>query len=76
MPFYDLYCKACNEEFNIMASMSDKTERKIPCPKCGTTDMETVYKAAPAYIKSTGDAMPLCASSGTCGQACPHARGN
>ena len=76
MPFYDLYCEACNEEFNIMASMSDKTERKIPCPNCGSTDMETVYKAAPAYIKNTGDAMPSCANSGTCGYACPHARGS
>jgi len=75
MPFYDLYCKSCDMEFNIMASMADKTERLIPCPECGSTDMDTVYRSAPAYIKSGGDAMPACANSRACGAACPHSRG-
>jgi len=73
MPFYDLYCASCDEEYNIMATMADKTSRSIPCPGCGSTELETVYKSAPAYIKSTGSASP-CASAGTCGAACPHAR--
>jgi len=69
MPFYDLYCGNCDEEHNISATISDKVERRVVCPKCGSTELETVYKAAPAYIKS-GDAMPSCASG--CGGACPH----
>jgi len=76
MPFYDLYCPGCNQEHNIMATMADKTERKIPCPQCGSTGLETVYKAAPAYIKSSSPPPGSCASAGTCAAACPHARGH
>ena len=71
MPFYDLRCVNCDKEFNIMASMADKTARLIPCPECGATDMETVYNSAPAYIK--GRSSPKCANSHTCGASCPHA---
>ncbi len=42
MPFYDLKCK-CGEEFNIMASMSDRENKRIKCPKCGNTDLEAVF---------------------------------
>ena len=73
MPFYDLRCTSCDKEFNIMASMDDKVARRIPCPECGSTDMETVYNSAPAYIKSRG--APECANSSACGASCPHARG-
>ena len=71
MPFYDLYCAACDKEYNIKASMSDKTERLIPCPDCGNLDLQTVYSSAPAYIKSRG--APECPSRGVCGGGCPHA---
>jgi len=74
MPFYDLYCARCDEEYNISAKISDKVERLISCPKCGSTELDTVYKTPPAYIKTGGsDAAPSCASAGSCGSACPHA---
>ena len=76
MPFYDLYCAKCDKEFNIMATMADKTERRIQCPECGSTQLESVYNAAPAYIKGGGDAMPTCANSHACGAMCPHTRGH
>ena len=76
MPFYDLYCSKCDEEYNISATISDKVEGRIPCPKCGSTELDTVYKAAPAYIKTGSDAMPSCANAGGCGGACPHGRGH
>jgi len=69
MPFYDMYCAQCDKEYNIMASMSDKAARRIPCPECGSLELETVYKSAPAYIKG-GE--PACPNIGTCG-GCPHA---
>ena len=74
MPFYDLHCTSCDGEFNISASMADKTERRIPCPECGSTDMETVYKSAPFFIKNRGggDNMPVCANRNVCGMGCPH----
>jgi len=75
MPFYDLYCKGCDKEWNIMATMADKTERRIPCPECGSTQLETVYKSAPAFIKGGRDNMPACPNSRSCGAVCPHSRG-
>ena len=73
MPFYDLRCVKCDKEFNIMASMADKTARRIPCPECGSTEMETVYNYAPAYVKSVGSNSPSCPNIHTCGAGCPHA---
>jgi len=71
MPFYDLRCNSCNKESNIKATMTEKTENRIPCPECGSTDMETVYNAPPAFIKNNSDTLPSCPSSTTCGnQGC------
>ena len=67
MPFYDLHCLDCEKESNVKATMAEKTERRIQCPQCGSTNMETVYNSAPAYIKSSGDSMPACPSSSACG---------
>ena len=52
MPFYDLKCPECEKEFNIKASMAEKTENRIHCPECGSHKLETVFKSAPAFIKS------------------------
>jgi len=67
MPFYDLRCSNCNSESNIRATISEKTEHLIACPQCGSTDMETIYISAPAYIKGSADSVPACASSSSCG---------
>lgn len=75
MPFYDLRCDICDKEYNIMATMSDKTNRLIPCPDCGSTELKTVYNAAPYYIKSGQAAAPACENSHVCGASCPHSRG-
>ena len=72
MPNYDLYCKACNQEYNIRASMAEKSEKRIPCPDCGSFELETVYKAAPAYVKGSAPTIP-CQRGGSCGASCPHA---
>jgi len=69
MPFYDLRCLDCDTESNIKATMAEKTENRIPCPKCGSTNMETVYNSAPAFIKSSGDSTPSCPRSSSCGNS-------
>jgi len=70
MPFYDLRCPACDKEFNISASIKDKTENKIPCPECGGFGLETVFKAAPGYVKGK---VPDCPNrTAACG-GCRHA---
>ena len=71
MPFYDLRCSECGGEFNISASMTDKIEKCIPCPECGSFDLQTVYKAAPGVLKGTK--APECPNSHICGAGCRHA---
>ena len=72
MPFYDLRCDKCGKEFNVSAAIADKTEKRVPCPDCGSFDLETVYKSAPAYIKNTRDGE--CPSRHVCGSGCRHGR--
>ncbi|MCL2571364.1 MAG: zinc ribbon domain-containing protein [Defluviitaleaceae bacterium] len=69
MPKYELYCPKCTSEHSIWASMKEKSEKKIPCPECGSFELETVYKAAPAYVKGQA----ACPNRVGCGHSCPHA---
>ena len=71
MPNYDLRCTKCSSEHNIRASMTDKSEKRIPCPNCGSFELETVFKAPPAYVK--GNNIDSCPGRATCGSSCPHA---
>ena len=73
MPYYDLYCPECENEFNISASMTEKINKKIACPECGAHDLQTVFKAPPAYIKSAGLKAPECPNRHVCGMGCRHA---
>ena len=70
MPFYDLRCPACDKEYNTSASIADKTEKRIPCPDCGSFEIETVYKGSPAYIKSKQGGE--CPNRYVCGSDCCH----
>ena len=73
MPFYDLRCIECDKEFNIKASIAEKTEHRVPCPECGSMNMETVYISAPVYIKNRSDGMPSCPNRSICGNSgCRH----
>jgi putative FmdB family regulatory protein len=71
MPFYDLRCPACDKEFNLSASMADKVGKRVPCPECGSFELETLYKTPPAFLKSktSGD----CPNRHVCGAGCRHA---
>jgi putative FmdB family regulatory protein len=71
MPFYDLHCPACNKDFNISASIADKTDRRIRCPECGAGDMETIYKPVSVHVKREEGAS--CPKRHVCGAGCPHA---
>lgn len=71
MPFYDLRCSDCKSEHNISASMREKAEKLIACPDCGSFELETVFRAAPAVVKGIPEAM--CPNSSSCGSACRHA---
>ena len=70
MPFYDLRCPICDKEFNLSATMAEKAEKRIPCPECGSTEMETVYTRAPAQGKAGTD--NACPNRHVCGAGCCH----
>lgn len=70
MPYYDLRCAKCDKEYNISASVADKTDKRIPCPDCGSFNLETVYKGSPAYIKSKQEVE--CPNRHVCGSGCCH----
>jgi len=69
MPYYDLFCANCNKEFEIKATMEEKTGLRIPCPECGSTDLKTVYNSAPAYLKNVKEPAQACPHSRTCGSS-------
>jgi putative FmdB family regulatory protein len=67
MPFYDLRCPKCKKEYNIRATIAEKTEKRIACPDCDSFELETVYKSAPAYIKNIKDVITACPNQHKCG---------
>ena len=75
MPYYDFLCKKCQLEFNTLASIEDKTESRIPCPDCGSTDLVPIYKAAPAFLRGAGGNFRDCPNSSSCGRTCPYSCG-
>lgn len=68
MPYYDLKCTECGNEFNKKASIEERTEKRIQCPACGSNKLDAVFKSV-NYIKSSKDNAPPCA--GCCGGGCP-----
>lgn len=68
MPFYDLKC-ACGEVFSIMASMSDRENKKIKCPKCGSDELEAVFSNV-NIIQSRKSGSGECPNAHQCGGCC------
>ncbi len=70
MPIYQLVCAACNKEFEVLASISDREGKKIICPDCGGKELKPVYtgKANVCLSGKKGDS-PLCRCSCGCCKA-------
>lgn len=71
MPFYDLKCSSCGEEFNAMAKMSEREQKIIKCPKCGSNELETVYKSV-NIVQSRKSGSGECPNIHKCGGCCNH----
>jgi len=70
MPYYDLYCQQCEKEYVVEATIKEKAAKKISCPECGSRDMQTLFKAPPAFIKKAAE----CPNRQSCGvTGCRHA---
>ena len=65
MPFYDLKC-SCGEEFNIMASMSDRENNRIRCPKCGNDKLEAIFSKV-NIVRSRKSSPNECPNAHRCG---------
>lgn len=70
MPFYDLKC-SCGVEFNIMASMSDRENKQIRCPKCGSDKLEAIFSNI-NIMQSKKSGSNECPNSHRCGGNCCH----
>lgn len=71
MPFYDLKCPKCGNEFNIMAKMSDRENKNILCPACGNNELETIFKNV-NIIQSRKSSSGDCPNRHVCGGCCNH----
>jgi putative FmdB family regulatory protein len=45
MPQYNFLCRACNEEFSKILTISEYEKGQIACPKCGSKDVEQRWAA-------------------------------
>lgn len=48
MPTYDYRCNACDHEFELFQSMSDKVKRT--CPECGKKSLERLIGTGAALL--------------------------
>jgi putative FmdB family regulatory protein len=71
MPFYDLKCKDCGEEFNANAKISEREQKLIKCPKCAGTEHEAVFKSV-NIVQSRKSEQPACPNAHVCGGCCNH----
>ncbi len=69
MPFYDLKCKTCLNEFNSRASIKERENNEIECPKCKGKDHDPVFKTM-NYVINKRPEMPACPNAGMCGRNC------
>lgn len=72
MPFYDMRCKECGEEFNVMSKMSDMEQKRIKCPKCGNNELERVFGNINVIRSGSKDIPDACPNAHKCGGCCNH----
>jgi putative FmdB family regulatory protein len=40
MPTYEFACKACNHNFSVVMTLSEREQKKVSCPKCKSGDVK------------------------------------
>lgn len=77
MPYYDLHCEKCQNDFNVKASVQDRTAGRISCPACGSRELSTIYRKV-NILRYKGKDCDVCPGSGAapqggcCGGLCQH----
>ena len=44
MPYYEVRCTQCQTEFNVKATIQERTDNNIRCPSCDSRELETIYR--------------------------------
>lgn len=45
MPYYDYYCRACDDTFSKLLSLDQHENEAVTCPECGSSNVEQKYSA-------------------------------
>jgi putative FmdB family regulatory protein len=45
MPVYEFKCQQCNKRFSTIMSVSDRSSKRVKCPKCSSTKIEQQFSA-------------------------------
>lgn len=72
MPFYDMKCTNCGEEFNTMSKMSDMEQKLIKCPKCGSNELERIFGNINIIQSRSKSEPPACPNAHKCDGCCRH----
>ena len=43
MPVYDFRCGPCKKKFSLTMSISERSRRRVKCPKCSSVRVEPVF---------------------------------
>ena len=78
MPYYDLRCESCQHEFNLKASIRERSEGQLHCPHCGSTQLAGQFKQV-NILRYRGRDCDVCSGQSVargggcgCGGACSH----
>ena len=45
MPTYDFRCSGCKKRFSLTMSISERSRKRIKCPKCSSAKAEPVFSS-------------------------------
>lgn len=72
MPFYDLKCSGCGEEFNAAAKISEREQKLIKCAKCGSSALEPIFNKVNIIQSRKSQEPGSCPNAHACGGCCNH----
>ena len=73
MPFFDFRCKRCDTVFNVLATNEEREKGLIPCPGCGSRDLERVWEKASFSVASRRACFEESGACKCCQKDCPNA---
>jgi putative FmdB family regulatory protein len=50
MPYYEFRCRKCHQKFGEVMTVKEHDTKKVPCPKCHSSDVDKVIE--PFFAKT------------------------